>query len=219
MKKLPLLILITLFSFSCYSQIIFENGYFIDNQNQIIECLIKNEDWAINPNEIKYKLSEEAEQKTLTIKSIKEFGIYGVSKYIRCIVDIDRSSQVLSKITFDKYPKFMEEELFLKILVEGKATLYLYEDGNYKKFFFNKDNSKIKQLIFKNYKISTFDISQNNTFKQQLWINLTCQDIKMDDIKTINYKQNELVNLFERYNQCLDVKFINYDTKPKKKSI
>ena len=61
MKIKLLFLFTTIFTFNCYSQISFENGYFIDNNNQKINCLIKNLDWEKNPTEFKYKLSESSE--------------------------------------------------------------------------------------------------------------------------------------------------------------
>lgn len=54
MKKRILFLLITILSLNCYSQISFQKGYYIDNTNQKINCLIKNIDWKNNPTEFEY---------------------------------------------------------------------------------------------------------------------------------------------------------------------
>ena len=92
MKKRILFLLITILSLNCYSQISFQKGYYIDNTNQKINCLIKNINWKNNPTKFEYKLSENSESKKTTIKTIKEFGIDNISKYVRSTVNIDRSS-------------------------------------------------------------------------------------------------------------------------------
>ena len=69
-------------SFNSYSQISFEKGYYIDNDNKKINCLIKNIDWMNNPTEFEYKLPENDNSKRITIRSVKEFGVYNSSKYI-----------------------------------------------------------------------------------------------------------------------------------------
>ena len=96
MKKQLVFILTTILSLNCYSQISFEKGYFIDNNNQKTNCLIRNIDWKNNPKEFEYKISEQTKKERLTIESVKEFGIDNVSKYIRFDVDIDRSSNYLN---------------------------------------------------------------------------------------------------------------------------
>ena len=116
MKNQLLGILITILSMQCYAQVLFETGYYINNNGQKIECEIKNIDWKNNPTEFDFRLSENTEQKKATTETVKEFGIYNYSKYVRSVVNIDRSSKYLSEISTDKNPIFAEEQLFLKVL-------------------------------------------------------------------------------------------------------
>ncbi|WP_298546280.1 tRNA modification GTPase [uncultured Aquimarina sp.] len=216
MKKQLLLILITILSLKSYSQITFEKGYYINNANQKINCLIKNIDWRNNPDKFEYKLSENSESKNATIKSVKEFGVNNISKYIRNTVDIDRSTDNINNIFYDKRPIFKQEELFLKVLIEGKSSLYQYVDGNIERYFYNKDNSSIEQLIFKRYKTVENKIAENNRFKQQLWIDLKCPNFKISKIENLDYKKNELVDFFIEYNNCNNEKIVNFEEKQKR---
>lgn len=216
MKKRILFLLITILSLNCYSQISFEKGYYIDNTNQKINCLIKNIDWKNNPTEFEYKLSENGESKKAIIKSIKEFGIDNISKYVRSIVNIDRSSETINELSNDRNPIFKEEELFLKVLVEGKANLYQFNDGNLRRYFFNKENSAIEQLVFKSYKTSYNKIGKNNRFKNQLWDNLKCPNFKINKVENLDYQKNDLIDFFVEYNECNGEKNINYEEKQKK---
>ncbi|WP_299256644.1 tRNA modification GTPase [uncultured Aquimarina sp.] len=216
MKKQLLFVLMTILSLNCYSQITYEKGYYINNTNQKINCLIKNIDWRNNPNKFEYKLSENSESKNATIKSVKEFGINNISKYIRNTVNIDRSSDNINNIYFNKRPIFEEEELFLKVLVGGKSSLYQYVDGNIERYFYNKDNSNIEQLIFKRYKTNENKIGKNNRFKQQLWNDLKCSSFKMSKIENLDYKKNELVNFFIEYNNCNNQESVNFEEKQKR---
>ncbi|MEM9687105.1 MAG: hypothetical protein AAF934_09325 [Bacteroidota bacterium] len=168
MKKQLLSLVITILSLNCYAQISFEKGYYINNVGQRVECRIRNVDWKNNPKTFEYKLSEDTAPKTATIKSVKEFGIYNISKYRRHIVKLDRSSKNINQLSTKKDPAFGEEELFLKVLVEGKANLYFFEEGNLRRFFYNTDTSEIMPLIFKTYLTPENQIVENNSFKQQL---------------------------------------------------
>ncbi len=60
-----------------FSQITFENGYFINDEGQKIECLIKNVDWRSNPTKFEYKVSADASAQTASITTVKEFAING----------------------------------------------------------------------------------------------------------------------------------------------
>ena len=215
--KIKLLFLLTaIFSFNCYSQISFENGYFIDNNNQKINCLIKNLDWEKNPTEFKYKLSEDSEINVKTIKSVKEFGIYNVSKYVRRSVKIDRSSNDVNELDNERRPTFKEEELFLKVLVEGKSTLYSYVDDRLIRYFYSIEKSNIEQLVFKRYITPEYNFGTNNRFRNQLWKNLKCTDIKLNRIEKLKYRKSDLVNFFVAYNNCNNQEYTNFEEKQKK---
>lgn len=152
MKNNLLFTLMVLISTLSFSQISFESGYFIDNSNNKVSCLIKNLDWKNNPTQFEYKLSEDSDSKKLDIKSVKEFGTNNDSRYVRALVNIERSEpNFASTLTDNPQPQFNEEELFLKVLIEGKANLYLYSFNNTTKYFYNIDDSNIEQLIYIRY--------------------------------------------------------------------
>ncbi|MGB1393605.1 MAG: tRNA modification GTPase [Flavobacteriaceae bacterium] len=216
MKKQILLLLTTILSLNSYSQINFDKGYFINDSNQKVDCLIKNIDWKNNPTEFEYKLTNNSDTQKATIKTVKEFGIHNMSKYVRYSVKIDRSSDLINKMSNVKNSVFKEEELFLKVLIEGKANLYSFEDSNLKRYFYSLDNSNVEQLIFKQYINSDNQVGTNKKYKQQLWDNLKCSSFEMDKIKKMEYKKKELVSFFEEYNKCNNQEFIKYEEKQKR---
>ena len=215
MKKQLVFILTTILSLNCYSQISFEKGYFIDNNNQKTNCLIRNIDWKNNPKEFEYKISEQTNKNTLTIQSVKEFGIGNVSKYIRFDVDIDRSSNYLNLLSNDKDPKFKNEKLFLKVLIESEASLFMYKDKNITRYFYQTSLLNINQLVFKEYKTTENKIKTNNEFRRQLYNNLKCSDISMADLKNIDYQKRALLKFFNKYNSCNNSEFVNFEKKVK----
>ncbi|MCP4970286.1 MAG: tRNA modification GTPase, partial [Arcobacter sp.] len=214
MKKQYLFLLTTFLTINCYSQISFERGYYIDTQNQKTNCLIKNVDWNNNPTQFEYKLSEKSESKNATIKTVIEFGINN-AKYLRKRVNIDRSSNSINNLSNSKNPIFKEEELFLKVLVEGKSNLYEYVDDNLRRYFYSKDNSEIIQLIFKRYKNIENNVAKNNRFRQQLWVNLKCSNFTMSKIESIDYIKSDLIRFFTEYSECHNTDLSIY--KPKQK--
>jgi hypothetical protein len=215
MKELLLVLIIsTIFNVCSYSQTAFEKGYFINENGQKMECLIENVDWKNNPTEFKYRLEGNLETKKANISSVKEFGIHDVCKYIRAKVNIDRSSDDLGNIDFNKNPVFLEEQLFLKVLIEGEASLFFYEDGDLKRFFYQTKGSEIKQLIRKEYLTKQNLIAINNTFRQQLYNDLKCQDIAMRDLEDIKYTKNSLERVVVKYNVCANSQYVDF--KPKK---
>ena len=193
-----------------YSQINFEKGYCISNEGQKTECLIRNMDWNINPTDFDYKLSENAEVQKNNLLKTKEFGIDNVSKFLRFTIKMDRSSELTQLISKEKNPIFKEETLFLRVLVEGKATLYSYKEVNLYRYFFNIDNSNVEQLVHKSYLFgkSAFELSNdsytglevNNSFRQQIFNNLKHEGISLKEIENLHYSENDLKKLFIKYN-------------------
>jgi hypothetical protein len=207
--------LLVMFNFCGYAQTVFENGYFISENDERIDCLIENIDWKNNPTAFKYMIAGSAESKKAEIQNVKEFGLTNISRYIRATVNIDRSEPVLVTNTYDKNPVFREEQLFLKVLIEGKASLFLYEDGNLTRFFYRTDG-EIKQLVYKEYLTEEKNIMKNNLFRQQLYNDLRSDAVAARDLERLSYSQRHLERVFVAYNMSVNSTYIDFDT-PKKR--
>jgi len=217
MKK-TITFLLLFFSLMTSGQITFEKGYFINEDDQQINCWIKNLDWKNNPTQFKYKLSENSSVETLEIQSVKEFGINNISKYVRHLVNLDRSSEEMRFMSTKVQPIFKEELLFLKVIVEGKATLYQYIDQDLRRYFYNVDKSKVKQLIFKSYKTYENQVKKNNQFRQQLTLNLKCNNDSDKKISKARYSEKELANIFKNFNVCNNSESVSFKKDSKTKS-
>ena len=156
--KQSLLVFMLLLSALSFGQIKFEKGYLIDNKNDKQEVLIKNMDWKNNPDSFDYKTSEADKAQTATIKNVKEFGIYGGTRFLRAEVKIDRSSISLNNLTTDKNPDLREETLFLKELVKGDISLFKYAEPNQNRYFIQNNTGAIEQLIYKPYLLGAGDM-------------------------------------------------------------
>lgn len=210
-KTIILLFIVSFLSISCYAQIVFEKGYYIDNSNQKVDCLIKNLDWNNNPKGFEYRMSENEEIKKVSIESINEFGVYNVSKFKKFVLQIDKSSNVISKMSYERNPEFTEETALLQVLIEGEASLYSFKGQGLEIFFYQINDSDIDQLIYKKYLDSHRDVHQNNLFKQQLWRDLKCQSISLKNVEELIYTKNQLMKFFEKYNKCKHSDFTNYE--------
>ena len=203
MKKI-ILLFVLFFSLTISAQIKFEKAYFIDNNDNRVECLIKNADWKNNPDFFNYKLSEESEIKTGSVKEVKVFEIYNQSKFVRGNVDFDKSSNNINNLSESREPEFVQRQLFLKQIVTGSANLFKYEEGNDIKFFYQKANNEFEQLIYKPYQLELYQIDYNDSYKQQLGNLLTCNSVSKNQINNTTYKEKNMVDLFTKYNQCMD---------------
>ncbi len=216
MKKQLLCLLMFVIGLVSYGQINFEKGYYVNNANQKIYCLIKNIDWNNNPTAFEYKVSDTAEIEEVEMRSIKEFGIIGRSKYVRKEVDMDRSTNNLYRLSHDREPKFKKETLFLKVLVQGKASLYVYKERDLRRYFYNTEEKPIEQLVYKRYQKSNNEIGTNSRFKNQLWNNVQYASMTQNSVKKLRYIHGDLINYFVGYNESRGDAPINYAKKAKK---
>ncbi|MCZ8356228.1 MAG: hypothetical protein O9340_15920 [Cyclobacteriaceae bacterium] len=212
MWKFYLLIFFSAAGFQSVAQIKFENGYFITDDNERLECLIKNYDWKSNPKEIEVKLKDSEEIKIISGHTIKEFGISGVSKFIRAEVEIDYSVKDLDKISKVRDPEFTIKVLLLKVIIEGKASLYSYSEKNLTRYFFKLNDNSIRQLIYKPYlSYANNEVAYNTTFRQQLKLELDCPAFTIRDFKSVRYDRSSLLKMFELYNQYHKEQIVNYN--------
>lgn len=216
MKKHLLFLSAFIIGLQAFAQITFEKGYFINNSNEKVDCLIKNVDWKSNPTEFTYKLSDNSQSENIEMHSVREFGINNISKYVRKTVDIDRSSSNFSYLTYNKEPDFNEERLFLKVLIEGKASLYEYTDGNLSRFFYTVNDSDVAQLVYVVYKASQNEMGKNNRYQQQLYNDLKCSTFTSKKLESLTYDRKDLVRFFVDYNNCNEHEYVNYTKKQKR---
>lgn len=217
-KKITLVFFL-FFIFNSYSQINFEKGYFINNNGEKTDCLIKNLDWNNNPTSFDYKLTDDSVILSNSIINTQEFGIINISKYKRVKVNIDRTGGANNEMNYSRYPVFTEETLFLKTLITGRASLFSYVEGSYNSYFFSVDTSKIEQLVYKRYYQDNTNIQQNVQYKQQILNNLICDGIKNEDVEKLEYQKDKLIDCFLKYNNCVSSTVENYEVKSKRDAV
>ncbi len=202
MKLKLLVITILLSGLNVFSQTNFVTGYIIKTNGTKVDCLIKNEDWKGSPETFDYKLEENGEIKTGTLKNVIEFGAPQSFKYVKATVAIDQSSDNVNDLTDVRNPIMVEETLFLKTLIEGKASLYYTERENTSRYFYKVDDGKIEQLIYKRYMSTVTKMGKNERYKQQLSTDLNCSKLNENNFEDLQYKKNSLANLITKYNNC-----------------
>jgi len=198
MKSFALLFIISFVTIVSFGQVQFEKGYFLDKNNQKVECFIKNVGWTTNPSEINYKLELSGKVEKGNLSTIKEFGIYDNCKFVNASVKIDRSTKATpGKDQFA--PVWKVENLFLQVILEGKADLYCFADRKVTRFFYSVDNGTITPLIYKEI-TNGLTVLKNTDFRQQLWDKIRVPKATFELIKSVNYTTADLKKYFETYN-------------------
>ncbi len=198
---------------------LFDDGYFIDNENNKVKCLIELGNWRIHPKKIAYKTTADGEVKTLMVNEIKEFGLGDglFERYISRIVEIDKSRDDYSMLSTERNPVFNQEHLFLKEIVTGTASLYEFNDKNRKRYFYSIEDGPLKQLVWKEYRlpegqqagaVGKSTIQTNRQFRQQLINTLSCSKNSSRKLKSIKYIAAELKPYFINYNECKDPNYV-----------
>lgn len=216
MRKATLLILSIVFCLNCSSQIFYEQGYYIDNSGQRVDCQINNKDWKNSPTEFDYRVNTTTIPKTMPIQSVSEFGIEDGLKYVRRTVKIDKSRELVNNLQEGSAPVFEEETLFLKALIEGEANLFVFEDGTLRKYFYSVNDSEVEQLVYRQFKTRDRKIRENLQYKKQLFETLSCPELPAQRIKNLKYSTKDLVEYFVEYHECRNAPFKRFSKDPKK---
>jgi hypothetical protein len=185
------------------AQVSFEAGHIIDNSGTKVECFIKDLEWSNNPTEFQYKLTEDSRDIiTGTLNSIKIFTIGDHTKYKKVTVGVDKSSNKTADMSNRSEPDFITETVFLKYLAEGSANLFKYQDNQILRFFYSINDQNIEQLVYKKFLLNSNSVSLNVSFKKQLYENLTCETMTINDSRNLDYDEDELIAFFQKYNLC-----------------
>lgn len=210
--KIKLFFINLLFIGIVNSQVKFEPGYVIYNNDQRVEFLIKNFDWLNNPDEIECKsIDDNGNSFKLNASAIKEFGIGETIVFKKFTVPLDMSSSSMVYLSSKKEAEFETRTLFLRQLVKGSANLYYYEGKNIFRFFFNKeDATDLKPLIYKKYKVNNTQVGVNAEFRNVLFSDLKCNELTANNFKKLAYHKNDLISIFTKYNTCIGADNVVY---------
>ncbi len=215
-----ILVLTLLFaSANIWAQTKFEKGYFIDNQNIKVECLIKNLTWKRTPSEFVFKLAVDSTPISASAISVREFGISQGPRFISALVKIDRSCDDERNLSDEKDPVWSEEKLFLMVLIDGEASLYQYKQPTIERYFYKVKNSPIQQLVYKRFLPAPdekFLFKTNVLFRQQLWMDVRSKKLTISDVEKLGYNKNDLLQHFTNYNIDTDLVYHIYSRKKEK---
>lgn len=209
MKNLFTLLFLSLFSFPVFGGINYEKGCILNNEGEKIACQIDNKYWMNNPDKINYIVDEKLQEGNLD--NIASFEIYGFRKYERNTVKI-----VIPKQAVEDGASFLWEKktLFLRVLVEGDMSLYVYEGGSSPVYFYKTALDTVPVQLKHRVSESAGKIKNDNSYINQLnVINKNCPSITFNEISRVQYKRNDLTTIFVRMNKCKQVPYVFYQQK------
>ncbi len=200
MRTLTTFLILLTISLASLGQINYEKGYLINNDRKRVDCLIKNEEWKNNPSEFSYKLTPSSAPVVGNLATVREFGLNGSYKYVNANVKIDLQTKPAIGPKNELISVWTRERLFLKVLQEGKAKLYSYDNNKLERFFYSLNDTAVIQLIY----LETLNgqtLIKNTGYQQQLWSSVKAPNATMNSIKEINYTQKDFENYFRTFNE------------------
>lgn len=216
MKKLLLFVLLVASCSISNAQVDFKPGYLINNKNEKVICLIKDISRKSNPSKFVYKLNDESIHYVGVIDSVMEFQINDESKFVRYPLKIDRNGYDDNTASYTMKPIYENDTLFLKQLVDGKASLYSYCEGSMEIFFYSLNDTSIEQLLYKVYKVpeQTNMTRSLKYYTAQLQEDLNCETITFNDLKKLDYTNSDLITYFKKYNSYFkpEIEYVNTKT-------
>lgn len=200
MKNLFTLLFSLALSISASAQRDFERGYFIDDNDNKLECLIQNEKWLFSPEEVFYKLNENSEVKSFTVENCKEFKIGDEGVFMRVSADFPITQSKLKKKELNSNPELLQKTAFVQNIVKGNASLFWFVDNNGIVYLYSKNGGAIKPLLYKKYILEDLKIKENNIFRTQLIKDFECGNQPI--IQKTEYRRKSIIKYFEFLNQC-----------------
>jgi hypothetical protein len=205
-RTLKFTVLFVFSCLSCFAQIKFQKGYFIDKKGNRTDCLIENVGWNVPPSSITYRLTEQAQEQQVETKSLSEFSVPD-ARYISANVRYDQSSHELKDLSVYSNPDWVQGDLLLKVIVDGTAKLYLYVSRTSILYFYSVNGSTIEQLEYKPYiRTATAqynsDILYNRMYLSQVNSRVKCSDAEAPTWRKLPYELRPLTAHFRKFNAC-----------------
>lgn len=202
MKQFFALGIFLLLGIMSYGQINYEKGYIITNSGNKIEAYIRNSMNIQKEGEFTYRLTEKGETQKIGVAEVQEFGIGDNIKFLSRTVKIDQSSSNQKDLDEGADPEYIEDRVFLQVLVDGEASLYFYKSNNHRFFYNISGDNDIQPLVYKKYLIDGSKIQENNAYRRQLYDDLKCNFKEPLALQDIDYKRKDLIDFFIAYNDC-----------------
>lgn len=213
MKKILILTILVGLFFNAESQVKFNQGYFISNTGQKVECLIRNDNWRNNPEVFTYKLTETSREENLTVNDVKEVTVKDGNHFIVTDAMIDFSSDVDGNLSDKKDPEWMKKKVFLNQILDGDVSLYKYRVPGLERYFISTTKTSVHQLVYKRFLTDKNEAGINFLYRQQLWEDLDSVGLTEKNIERVMYDETSITNYILSWYRLKGIKYKMYKRK------
>ena len=124
---------------------------------------------------------------------------FNKTKYISKFIEIDQTDQYLNSITTSVNEKSVEKDIFLRLVVEGETSLYIYKDSR-SHYFVTKDSDFIELIRIPRY-LDNGKSKPYNKYIGQLTI-LLSDCLSQEKINEVAYSYSAIKKIINAYNVC-----------------
>ncbi|MDT8402334.1 MAG: hypothetical protein RQ743_11620, partial [Bacteroidales bacterium] len=109
------------------AQKLYLEGSITDNENKIRQGLIDYRDWNYNPEILRFIPAGGETPLIFNPSAIKSFSVNNES-FISATLTVDRTPTKMDELQIDGRRKLAEENVFLRVLLEGESDLFYYNE-------------------------------------------------------------------------------------------
>lgn len=180
-------------------------GYIVTIANDTIQGEIDYRAWGSTPKNIKFKTSPDSDIQKLIPIDLNAFHV-GDDYFISRKVIIDKTTRQKHQLVSPGNTTQAEEHIFLQLLFQGTATLYVHLDQNLSShFFIEKDQVPLTELVYQLVlveKDGEYLRQKKTRYKGQLLYFLKDCPSLQANINSLRYLRTSFVKLFQKYQEC-----------------
>ncbi len=182
-------------------------GNIINAENKELAGLIDYRDWKYNPGIIRFIPQGEETPQTFNPSTIRSFSVNN-EKFFSAKVTIERTPDEFDELMNARKRIISEEQVFLRVLVEGETGLYYYNEKLSGRHFYVRKGTGSEIIELKRYSAineieGEKELVVKDEYKDQLEnIMRDCRMI-IPLIHLADYTMEDLTELVEEYNRCI----------------
>lgn len=216
--KLTFLLIGILLYLPSYSQENFQPGSITLANGETIQGFIDYREWQSNPDKITFKSSIDRKGVSYSYEDLLGFSVQK-EFYVSATFEIETSSTVTNNLDLSREFKTEKKKGFLKSLISGSKSLYLYKDNVAKRNFYIGKDDTFELLLYKKYLInegtSEMQKADHKKYLEQLAGYFKSCPKVYTTLKNAEYKLKSLEKVFKSYYECTNEEFISRIIKKK----
>jgi len=229
-KSTFFLMLVSFACHSAFSQSSYSRGYIVNHEGDTTYGLIKKQSGRIRSDFVIFKRSDQEKNTKYTVQELKSYTINSSELYIAEDISYRKINKEAGKILEESKTNLDEDKaqiidrtVFLRILVDGHASLYLYiDEDSDAHYFIRKENEELYELYqlkkYARWNYATlardgYRIDKNYLGILQMLL-YDCPDI-IKKLEQVELSNRDLINITLAYNECVmptDNKSLSYES-------